>query len=49
MRRIVFERWLTVSTRVRRTYRVAVWRVTRGRRAGIWSEAERAMMRGGVE
>ena len=44
--RPVFERWLTISTRVARTFRVAVWRVVRSRQRapGLWSEAERAAM-----
>lgn len=44
---VVFDRWLTVSRRVARTYRVAVWRrVSRARReAGLWSARDRAAMR----
>lgn len=46
-----FERWLTISRRVARTYRVAVWRriACRAKRLGgapraapLWSAAERA-------
>lgn len=46
--RTVFDRWLTISTRVARTYRVAVWRIVRGRRGpasgALWSAAERVAL-----
>lgn len=44
--RPVFDRWLTISTHVTRTFRVAVWRVVRSRQRdpGLWSDAERAAM-----
>lgn len=44
---VVFDRWLTISTRVARTYRVAVWRRVRLGRGGrpVWSAAERALFR----
>lgn len=47
MRALVFDRWLTISRHVARTYRVAVWRRIRraSRRADLWSEAERAALR----
>ena len=38
MRAIVFDRWLTVSTRVARPFRVAA------RGTGLWSAAARAAM-----
>ncbi len=46
MKVIVFDRWLTISTRVARTLRVAVWRrVERSRRGReLWSTAERARL-----
>lgn len=47
MRVIVFDRWLIVSTRVARTFRVAVWRRVRlGARTNesLWSAAERAVL-----
>lgn len=46
MKVLVFDRWLTVSSRVVRTFRVAVWRVVRSRQraTGLWSDAERAAM-----
>lgn len=46
MKVIIFDRWLTISTRVARTLRVAVWRRVDRRRRGsdLWSAAERAAM-----
>lgn len=46
MKRLVFDRWLTISAGAARPLRIAVWRrVDRRRRAGdLWSPADRAAM-----
>ncbi len=46
MNTLVFDRWLTISTRVARTYRVAVWRRVRraARGTDLWSAADRVAM-----